>query len=59
MNGNIYDKSVVIIDSEDCKDSGSEVDTSKDDWEQVGRNNKSANLRQVPQKLFLSIFCYV
>ncbi len=51
VNGNMNERSVVIIDSDGDKKIADHNDDdengSPDEWEQVGRNNKSANLRQV------------
>lgn len=44
VNGAVYNPSSVVVDSDGCRESGQDVST--DDWEQVGRNNKSAMLRK-------------
>eukprot|EP00794_Sanderia_malayensis_P019115 gene19115-21032_t len=52
VNGNLSDRSVVIIDDYDSdkQDGDNDDKHSADQWEQVGRNNKSATLRQADDK---------
>ena len=46
VNGSIHD-SDGVASSDENRDTENESECSTDDWEQVGRNNKSSSLRKV------------